>query len=34
MRKGQLDISGHANGVYMVVIKHGDKTVIRKIVKN
>jgi len=34
MRKGQLDISGHANGMYMVVIKHGDKTVIKKIVKN
>lgn len=34
MRKGQLDISGHASGVYLVVIKHPDKTVIKKIVKN
>jgi len=33
-RKGQLDISGHASGVYLVVISHGERTVIRKIVKN
>jgi hypothetical protein len=34
VRKGQFDISGHANGVYLVVIKHGGQTVIRKIVKH
>jgi hypothetical protein len=34
IRRGQFDISGHAAGVYLVVIKHGDKTVTRKIVKN
>lgn len=33
-RKGQLDITGHAAGVYMVVIQHGGNTVVRKIVKN
>lgn len=33
-RKGQFDISGHAAGVYLVEIKHGEQTVTRKIVKN
>lgn len=33
-RKGQFDISGHANGVYLVIIKHDNQTVIKKIVKN
>lgn len=33
-RKGQLDITGQASGVYLVVINHGEKTVVRKIVKN
>ncbi len=33
LRKGQFDISGQANGVYLVVIRHGEHTVIRKIVK-
>ncbi|HMJ67982.1 MAG TPA: T9SS type A sorting domain-containing protein [Cyclobacteriaceae bacterium] len=34
IRKGQLDITGHASGMYLVVIKSGGQTVIRKIVKN
>jgi hypothetical protein len=34
IRKGQFDITGHANGMYLVVIKSGEETVIRKIVKN
>ncbi len=33
-RKGQFDISGHAAGVYLVVIKHGQMSITRKIVKN
>lgn len=33
-RKGEFNISGHAAGVYLVVIKHGDQTVTRKIIKN
>lgn len=33
-RKGEFDISGSAAGVYLVVIKHGQQTVTRKIVKN
>lgn len=34
MRKGQLDITAHAAGIYMVVIKSGENTVTRKIIKN
>lgn len=34
VRRGRFDISGHASGVYFVVIKQGEQTVIRKLVKN
>jgi hypothetical protein len=34
IRKGQFDISGHGNGMYLVIIKKGEQTVVRKIVKN
>lgn len=33
-RKGQLDITGHAAGLYLVIIKSGENTVTRKILKN
>lgn len=33
-RKGQLDISGNAAGIYLVVIRHGENTVVKKILKN
>lgn len=33
IRKGHFDITGNATGIYLVVIKHDNQTVIKKIVK-